>query len=56
MARAFAAEFLAPAEGIRRMLETLGREDDTTVETIARQFGVSPLVVSRQLDNQVHAF
>lgn len=53
VARAFAAELLAPAEGIRAALDVLGQQDDLALETVARHFGVSPLVVRHQYDNQL---
>jgi hypothetical protein len=53
VARAFAAELLAPAEGIRQVLAGLGRHDDVALETVARRFHVSPLVVRHQYDNQL---
>jgi hypothetical protein len=48
--RAFAAEFLAPAESIRGKIsaERLGNED---VEEIAREFQVSDFVVRHQIEN-----
>lgn len=55
VARAFAAELLAPADGIRTMLDDIGRNDDSALEAVALQFGVSPLVVRHQYDNQVAA-
>ena len=45
--RAFAAEFLAPIDEIRSM-----QEDGKTLSTIAEDFGVSPTVVERQLQNR----
>ena len=53
VARAFAAELLAPAEGIRGLVRTQGARDDLAFESIARHFGVSPILVERQYDNQV---
>jgi hypothetical protein len=53
VARAFAAELLAPAEGIRQALGGFGRYDDAALEAAARQFHVSPLVVRHQYDNQL---
>jgi hypothetical protein len=55
VARAFAAELLAPAEGIRRTLESIGETDDSALEAVARRFRVSPLVVRHQYDNQIAA-
>ncbi|MGH3282194.1 MAG: hypothetical protein ACRDNW_24090, partial [Trebonia sp.] len=55
IARAFAAEILAPANGIRTILSEIGRNDDSALEAVALQFGVSPLVVRHQYDNQVAA-
>lgn len=53
VARAFAAELLAPAEGIREMLTVLERPDDAALEAIARRYQVSPLLVRHQYDNQI---
>jgi hypothetical protein len=53
VAGAFAAELLAPAQGIHEMLATLGEQDDFALETVARSFRVSPLVVRHQYDNQL---
>jgi hypothetical protein len=53
VARAFAAELLAPAEGIRLALDVLGSDDESAMEAVARQFGVSPLLVQHQHDNQL---
>jgi hypothetical protein len=55
VARAFAAELLAPAQGIRQMLEPIGEDDDSTLETIADRYRVSPLLVRHQYDNQIAA-
>ena len=53
IARAFAAELLAPAAGIRSILDVLGRTDDTSMEAAARRFQVSPLLIRHQYDNQL---
>jgi hypothetical protein len=53
VARAFAAELLAPAAGIHEFLDRLGRQDDVALEAVAGHFGVSPLVVRHQYDNQL---
>jgi hypothetical protein len=55
VARAFAAELLAPAEGIRQTLESIGKTDDSALEAVAQRFRVSPLVVRHQYDNQIAA-
>jgi len=55
VARAFAAELLAPAQGIRHMLETLGEPDDSALEAIAERYNVSPLVIRHQYENQIAA-
>ena len=51
--RAFAAELLAPASGLKQLLPTTG--DDTidlrTVSELATHFKVSELVVEHQLEN-----
>ena len=53
VARAFAAELLAPAEGIRLALEAIGKNDDSALEAVAQHFRVSPLVIRHQYDNQI---
>lgn len=53
VARAFAAELLAPAEGIRRALAALGKQDDAALDAAAKLFGVSPLVIRHQYDNHL---
>lgn len=53
VARAFAAELLAPAEGIKLALETIGKDDDSALESVAQRFRVSPLLVRHQYDNQI---
>ena len=53
VARAFAAELLAPADGIRLTLDAIGQSDDSALETIAQHYRVSPLVVRHQYDNQI---
>ena len=45
--RAFAAEFLAPAEQLRARM----RGGRTSVTALAREFRVSPLVISHQIEN-----
>jgi len=48
--RAFAAEFLAPAAALQAKVPrpVLDEED---VEELAAKFGVSPLLISHQLEN-----
>jgi hypothetical protein len=53
VARAFAAELLAPADGIRTSLEVLGKHDDAALDAIAMHFKVSSLLVRHQYDNQI---
>jgi hypothetical protein len=53
IARAFAAELLAPADGIRTSLDVLGKQDDAALEAIAAHFKVSPLLVRHQYENQI---
>jgi hypothetical protein len=53
VARAFAAELLAPADGIRIVLDNAREGDDIALETAALQFQVSPLLVRHQYDNQI---
>ncbi|XBB67199.1 hypothetical protein ABFU82_24320 [Nocardioides sp. WV_118_6] len=58
-ARAFAAELLAPAEGIATFLAELPASTDAAFEAIARRFQASALLVRRQYENQLsagHAF
>lgn len=48
--RAFAAEFLAPSAGLRhRVRRARLNEDD--IDELAKEFGVSPMVIGHQLDN-----
>ena len=57
VAGAFAAELLAPAEGIRRALATLDTYgEDLALDVVASHFGVSPLTVRHQIDNQLEDF
>lgn len=53
LAGAFAAELLAPAEGIRHSLEEIGEHTDAAFDAIAGYFRVSPLLVRHQYDNQL---
>lgn len=53
VARAFAAELLAPAAGIRAILDALGSEDEEAFEVVAGHFGVSPMLIQHQYDNQL---
>lgn len=53
VARAFAAELLAPADGIRLALDAVGKNDDSALEAVAQHFRVSPLVIRHQYDNQI---
>ena len=46
--RAFAAEFLVPAQQLRARI----KRGHTSVATLAREFRVSPLVISHQIQNQ----
>ncbi len=48
--RAFAAEFLAPADGLRQILPVVA---DDALEATATHFGVSPLLIRHQVDNQL---
>ncbi len=48
--RAFAAEFLAPAAGIRLRLAA-GHLDAEEIEDIASEFAVSPVVIQHQIHN-----
>lgn len=51
--RAFAAEFLAPAEGLREVLQ--GDFSEQSQAQAAKTFGVSEFVVGHQIDNQLAA-
>jgi hypothetical protein len=52
--RAFAAELLAPAEGIARLLDSLPEAaSDEELEQIAEHFAVSPVVIEHQVTNQL---
>jgi hypothetical protein len=53
VARAFAAELLAPAEGIRSALDAIGSDNESAIEAVARRFMVSPLLIQHQYDNQL---
>ncbi len=53
VAGAFAAELLAPAEGIRQYLTILGKTDDSAIEAVASRYKVSPLLIRHQYDNQI---
>jgi hypothetical protein len=56
--RAFAAELLAPVEGIRTMLPAAhgGLIDADTVQMVSDHFGVSDLVVKHQVENHLDAY
>jgi Zn-dependent peptidase ImmA (M78 family) len=52
--RAFAAELLAPAEGIARLLDSPPEAvSDEELEQIAEHFAVSPVVIEHQVSNQL---
>lgn len=52
--RAFAAELLAPADGVRALLDDeSGVVTPEDVEDVATRFGVSPFVVRHQVANQL---
>ena len=53
VSRAFAAELLAPAEGIQQLLD--GRPATAWAPAIADHFGVSDLVIEHQLENQLRS-
>lgn len=56
MSRAFAAELLAPAAGIREWLGfTPNLNDQTSFEACADHFDVSPYVIQYQVENQLLA-
>lgn len=51
--RAFAAELLAPAEGIGRRLNGVSEIGTDDVERIARHYRVPPVLIWHQLENQL---
>lgn len=51
VSRAFAAEFLAPAEGLRERLRGASVVEAEGVDDLAAEFGVSSAVIHRQIDN-----
>lgn len=53
MSRAFAAELLAPAEGISGYLAVLPDVTPSVFEAVAARFDTSPLLVQHQYDNQI---
>lgn len=53
VSRAFAAELLAPAAGIRSYLEALPEASSSAFEAIAGRFEASPLVIQLQYQNQI---
>lgn len=53
LAGAFAAELLAPAQGIKDYLGVLGSPDDAAVDAIANRYEVSSLVIRHQYENQI---
>lgn len=54
IARAFAAELLAPAVGIREILgDRLARQSEADIERVARHFEVSTVLIQRQIENQL---
>lgn len=53
VSRAFAAELLAPAQGITECLAVLGPDSEAALEAVASRFQVSPMVVNHQYENQL---
>jgi Zn-dependent peptidase ImmA (M78 family) len=53
--RAFAAELLAPTEGIAKELDNISMVTQEDLEQVAEHFGVSTMVVEHQLENQLIA-
>lgn len=53
IARAFAAELLAPADGIRELIGIPGGDIDAIFERVSEHFQVSPFVVRHQFENQL---
>ena len=47
LTRAFAAEYLAPAEQLRERM----RDGCTSATALGEEFGVSPWVISHQMEN-----
>ena len=52
-ARAFAAELLAPAQGVAKYLEVLAGPTDAAFDAIAGRFDTSAAVVRWQYENQI---
>jgi Zn-dependent peptidase ImmA (M78 family) len=53
MNRAFAAEFLAPADLIQERLADSRWDHEEVVEHLAEEFGVSTWVIEYQIRNQI---
>lgn len=51
--RAFAAELLAPADGIGEFVSALPEITSAAFEALAGHYGTSPLLVQHQYDNQI---
>jgi len=51
--RAFAAELLAPAEGLRQYFSRSSGASAEAFESLGNYYGVSPLLVQHQYENQV---
>jgi hypothetical protein len=51
--RAFAAELLAPAEGLRQYFSRSSGASAEAFESLGNHYGVSPLLVQHQYENQV---
>ena len=49
--RAFAAEFLAPSDGLMKMVATRPVVEASDIDEMAERFGVSPFVVEHQIEN-----
>ena len=53
--RAFAAELLAPAEGIRKLIGETQVIDNETLYSLSTHFTVTPTLIRHQLENQLGA-
>lgn len=51
--RAFAAELIAPAEGIKKYLSVFPSITDRAIDAVAARFDASPLLVQYQFENQL---
>lgn len=52
VSRAFAAELLAPSQGIKTLLRSISTTGYNAVEEIAALYGASPVLVAHQIENK----